>query len=105
MEISFTQVFLSGIFFGLGYYIKARFEINQETVILKLQMTMEEMEKDAEEEMRKLRYQLWEVEQARDRLTRESRELKEKVKAGAFESIAKEKIEKKSKKNVLQSFL
>lgn len=105
MEISFTQVFLGCISFGVGYYVKARFEINQEAKILKLQKTMEEIEKNAEEEEKKLRYQLWEVGQARDRLTHELLELKEKVKAGAFESIAKEKVEKKSKKNALQNFL
>lgn len=105
MEISLTQVFLGCISFGVGYYAKARFEINQEALIKKLQSTMEEMEKDAEEVEKKMRYQLWEVGQVRDRLSRELRELKEKVKAGAFESIAKEKVEKKSKKNALQNFL
>ena len=105
MEISFTQVFLGCISFGVGYYAKARFEINQEAVIKKLQMTIDEMEKEAEEEMKKVKYQLWEAKQARDRLTSELRELREKVKTGAFESLAKEKIEKKSKKTALQNFL
>jgi hypothetical protein len=105
MGINFSQVLLSSIAFGVGYYIKARFEINQEQLINKLQMQITEMKKDGEKKVQTLEYQIWQVEQERDRLERNFFEFKEKAKAGAFESIAKEKVEKSSKKNVLKSFV
>ena len=87
MGISFTQFLLGCIFFAGGYYTKARFEINQEALIKKLQMSIEEAEHRNEEELKALKYQLWKMEQARDRLNSKLLELKEKVKTGAFESI------------------
>lgn len=105
MGINFSQVLLSSIAFGVGYYIKARFEINQEKQINELQTSIEVIEKKREEESRTLRYQLWQVEQECDRLTGDLWELKKKVKAGAFASIAQEKVDKSSKKNVLKSFV
>lgn len=105
MGISFTQVLLGGISFALGYYIKARFEINQEELIKKLQLQIEKVKNEDEIIVHKLKYQLWEVEQARDFLTRDFLEFKEKAKTSSFNSIPKEKVEKNSKKNVLKSFV
>ena len=105
MGISFTQFLLSCISFAVGYYTKARCEINQEALIKKLQMSVEEVEHKSEEELKALKYQLWNVEQTRDRLNSKFLELNEKIKTGAFESIPIVKVEKKLKKNVLNSFL
>ena len=105
MGISFTQVLLGIISFGLGYYIKARFEINQEDTINELQMQIEKLKEEDEKIIQKQRYQLWEVEQASNFLKRDFLELKEKVKTGSFNSIKMEKEPENSKKNVLKSFL
>lgn len=105
MGISFTQVFLGSISFGLGYYLKARFEINQEETIKKLQLQIEKIKKDDEKKDQRLRYQLWEVEQVRDRLERDFLEFKENVKNGSFNSITKVEVEINSTGNALKSFL
>lgn len=105
MGISFTQILLGSISFGLGYYLKARFEINQEETIKKLQLQVEKIKNDDEKKEQRLRYQLWEVEQVRDRFERDFLELKEKVKNGSFNSIPKIKVEINSRGNVLKSFL
>lgn len=105
MRLSFTQVLLGSISFCLGYYLKARFEINQEETIKKLQLQIEKIKKDDEKTNQKLRYQLWEVEQVRDRLNRDFFEFKEKVKIGSFNSIPKEEVKTNSTGNVLKSFL
>jgi hypothetical protein len=105
MGISFTQVLLGSISFGVGYYLKARFEINQEETIKKMQLQIEKIKKDDEKKEQRLRYQLWEVEQARDRLNRDFLEFKEKVKNGSFNSIPKVEVEINSSRDVLKSFL
>lgn len=105
MEISFTQILLGSISFGLGYYLKARFEINQEETIKKLQLQIEKIKNDDEKKEQRLRYQLWEVEQVRDRFERDFLESKEKVKNGSFNSIPKVEVEINSSGNVLKSFL
>lgn len=105
MGISFTQVFLGSISFGLGYYLKARFEINQEETIKKLQLQIEKIKKDDEKKDQRLRYQLWEVEQVRDRLERDFLEFKVNVKNGSFNSITKVEVEINSTGNALKSFL
>lgn len=105
MGISLTQVLLGGISFGLGYYLKARFEINQEETIKKLQLQIEKIKKDDEKKEQRLRYQLWEVEQGRDRIERDFLEFKEKVKNGSFNSILKVDTEINSSSDVLKSFL
>ena len=53
MGINLSQVLLSSIAFGVGYYIKARFEINQEKQIKELHTSIEVIEKKREEESRK----------------------------------------------------
>lgn len=105
MGISFTQILLGSISFGLGYYLKARFEINQEETIKKLQLQVEKIKNDDEKKEQRLRYQLWEVEQVRDRFERDFLELREKVKNGRFNSIPKIEVEINSRGNVLKSFL
>ncbi|MBY0414664.1 MAG: hypothetical protein K2Q18_10880 [Bdellovibrionales bacterium] len=105
MGISFTQILLGSISFGLGYYLKARFEINQGETIKKLQLQVEKIKNDDEKKEQRLRYQLWEVEQVRDRFERDFLELREKVKNGRFNSIPKIEVEINSRGNVLKSFL
>ena len=105
MGISFTQFLLGCISFAVGYYTKARSEINQKALIRKLQISIKEVEHRSEEELKALKFQLWNVEQARDRLNSKVLELQENVKTGAFESIPIVKVEKNFKKNVLNSFL
>lgn len=105
MGISLTQVLLGGISFGLGYYLKARFEINQEEMIKKLQLQIEKIKKDDEKKEQRLRYQLWEAEQARDRIDRDFLEFREKVTNGSFYSIPKVDVEINSSRDVLKSFL
>lgn len=105
MGISFTQILLGSISYGLGYYMKARFEINQEELIVKLKRQIVKFKKDDEEEKRELRYQLSQSVKDRDFLEREFLEFKERVKEESFNSIQKEKDLKSSSKNVLKSFL
>jgi len=107
MGISFSHILLSCIALCLGYYIKARFEINQEQLIEKLELEIEKIKTDSANKIEKVRYNLWQVEQVRDRLHRDFLEFKEKTKNESFNSIPKEELEteNQTRDKVLKSFL
>lgn len=105
MGISFSQIILNTIFFCLGYYFKARFEINQEKEIKKLKSTIQQMEKDHQEEVRVLNYKYYQLERSKSFLERHFLELQEKVKLDRFDQIASKKNEVETITKTLKQFL
>jgi len=105
MGISFSQIALSITFFGIGYYFKARFEINQEEEITKLKTAIQQMEEDHKEEVRVLNYKHFQLERSKSFLERNFLELQEKVKLDRFDKIECIKNKSDSVSKTLRQFL
>lgn len=105
MGISIFQIALSITFFSVGYYFKARFEINQEKEITKLKSTIQQMEEDHKEELRLQKYKYLQLEQSKYFLERDFLEFKEKVKLDRFDKIESIKNKKDSVSKALKQFL
>ncbi len=105
MGISIFQIALSITFFSVGYYFKARFEINQEKEITKLKSIIQQMEEDHKEELRLQKYKHHQLEQVKYFLERDFLEFKEKVKLDRFDKIESIKNEKDSVSKTLKQFL
>lgn len=105
MGISFSQIALGITFFGIGYYFKARFEINQEKEINNLKYTIQKMEEDHKEVMRILNYKHYQLERSKDFLERDFLEFQEKVKLDRFDKIKSAKNETDSIAKTLKQFL
>jgi hypothetical protein len=80
MGISFLEASIGIICAGLGYYFKARFEINQEEEIKNLKQLIQKREEDHKEELRVLNYKHHQLERSKYFLERDFLEFQEKVK-------------------------
>jgi len=105
MGISFSQIILSTILFCLGYYFKARYEINQEEEIRNFKGTIQQMKEDHKEEVRVLKNKYSQLERAKDFLQRNFLEFQEKVKLDRFDLIVSKKNEAKTITKTLKQFL
>ncbi|NOT77623.1 MAG: hypothetical protein HOP07_01320 [Bacteriovoracaceae bacterium] len=106
MGISIFQIALSITFFSVGYYFKARFEINQENEITKLKNIIQHIVvEDHKEELRLQKYKHNQLEQSKYFLERDFLEFKEKVKLNRFDKIESIKNEKDSVSKALKQFL
>lgn len=105
MGISIFQIALNITFFSVGYYFKARFEINQEKEIIKLKCIIRKMEEDHKEDMRLQNFKYFQLEQSKYFLERDFLEFKKKVKLDRFDEIESIKNEKDSVSKALKQFL
>lgn len=105
MGSSLSFLLLSVVSFGIGYYIKARFEISQENAILTLQQKVEVQKREYEEKIQKATYQLSQMQKENELLLRELFNFKEEVKAQRFKEIAKEQNQLCPSLKALKNFL
>lgn len=105
MGISFLEASIGIICAGLGYYFKARFEINQEEEIKNLKLCIQKREEDHKEELRVLNYKHYQLERSRDFLECNFSEFQEKVKMDRLDKIISEKNTADSMSKTLKQFL
>lgn len=105
MDISFLEASMCIACAGLGYYFKARFEINQEGEIKNLKRRIHKMEADHKEELRVLNYKHYQLERSKDFLERNFLEFQEKVKMNRLDKIISEKNATDSLSKTLKQFL
>lgn len=103
--MSFLEASVCIIFAGLGYYFKARFEINQEEEINNLKNTVKKMEEDHKEELRMLNYKHHQLERSKYFLERDYLEFQDKVKVNRLDKIISEKNTADSMSKALKQFL
>lgn len=105
MGISFLEALMCIACAGLGYYFKARFEINQEKEINNLNRTIQKMEEEHKEELRMLNYKYHQLERAKDFLERDFLKFQENVKLNRLDKIISEKNKVDSISKALKQFL
>lgn len=105
MGISVLEASICIICTGLGYYFKARFEINQEEEIKNLKQSIQKLVEDHKEELRMLSYKHYQLERSKDFLERNFLEFKERVKMDRLNEIISEKNTADSVSKTLKQFL
>jgi hypothetical protein len=105
MGISFLEASIGIVCAGLGYYFKARFEINQEEEIKNLKQSIQKMKEEHKEELRVLNYKHYQLERSKDFLERNFLEFQEKVKIDRLDKIISEKNAADSMSKRLKQFL
>ena len=89
MSLTWTFV-CCGIFFGLGYRIKAQFEINQQSEIDSLKGHVQLLQKEQEDIYKKADYQNFLADQKYNSLERQFHNFKDQAKKDALFKIIKE---------------
>ena len=105
MGISFLEASMCIACAGLGYYFKARFEINQEEEIKNLKQRIQKREENHKEELRVLNYKHYQLERSKHFLERNFLEFKEKIKMDRLDKIISEKNTADSMSKTLKQFL